>query len=193
MFKADEILIEIKKFSARHYEDQKLFISEPKIITMKLTLNFSRFTHLTSLLILFVLPQIGMSQNLDIDSCSSGEVVDHQKAMDFYFKHNINISGYDWSNTNLNCHITLGYKNNVQKNLLFRSGIATMCIGAIVLGSGMVWGVTAAPEKKLSGANATTYIGAGICAGGVVLLHLSFKPKWESKYHIREVNYYFSE
>jgi len=160
---------------------------------MKLTFN-RRFTKLISLLILFVLPEIGMSQDQDIDSCMSGDVVvDHQKAMDFYFKQNINISAYDWSNTNVNCHIALGYKFNAQKNVLLRSGIATLCVGAIVLGSGMVWGVTAAPEKTLSGANATTYIGAAICAGGVVLLHLSFKPKWESKYHIHEVNYYFSE
>src|SRR6185295_3940399 len=84
----------------------------PKIITMKLTVN-CRFTQLISLLILFVLPEIGMSQDQDIDSCTSAEVVDvdHQKAMDFYFKHNINISAYDWSNTNVNCHIALGYKS----------------------------------------------------------------------------------
>ncbi|HYV90873.1 MAG TPA: hypothetical protein VE978_03785 [Chitinophagales bacterium] len=161
---------------------------------MKLTVN-CRFTQLISLLILFVLPEIGMSQDQDIDSCTSAEVVDvdHQKAMDFYFKHNINISAYDWSNTNVNCHIALGYKSNAQKNMLLRSGIATLCLGAIVLGSGMVWGVTADPEKKLDGSDATTIIGAGICACGVVLWHLSWKPKWESKYHIREVNYYFSE
>ena len=155
----------------------------------------SRFTQLISLLILFVLPEIGLSQDQDIDSCMSAEVVDvdHQKAMDFYFKHDINISAYDWSNTNVNCHIALGYKNNAQKNMFLRSGIATLCLGAIVLGSGMVWGVTAAPEKKLDGADATTIIGAGICAGGVFLWHLSWKPKWKSKYHIREVKYYFSE
>lgn len=172
-----------------------VYMRNSKIMAMKLPSLCSRFTQLLSLLILFVLPQIAMSQNQDIDSCMSAETVDvdHQKAMDFYFKHNINISAYDWSNTNVNCHIALGYKNNAQKNLFVGSGIATLCVGALVLGSGMVWGVTAAPEKKLTGANATTYIGAAVCAGGVLLLHFSHKPKWESKYHMREVEYYFRD
>jgi hypothetical protein len=160
---------------------------------MKLPLNSSRSTQLILLLIFFFLPQIGMSQNPEIDSCTSAVVVDHEKAMDFCFKQNINISGYDWSNTNVNCHLALGYKYNAQKNALQHSGIAALCIGAIVLGSGMVWGVTAAPEKTIDGARATTYIGAGICLGGAMLLHLSKKPKWESNYHMREVEYYFRD
>ena len=160
-----------------------------------LPLNCSRFTQLSLLLILFALPEIGMSQDQDIDSCMSAEVVDvnHEKAMDFYFKHDINISGYDWSNTNVNCHIALGYKSNAQKNIFLGSGIAALCVGALVLASGMVGRDIASPEKNLNSPNAAIYIGAGVCVGGVVLLHLSSKPKRDSKYHMREVEYYFRE
>src|SRR5262245_9049500 len=110
-----------------------MLICRPKIITMKLSTNRSRLAQVASLLFLFVLPQMAMSQSAvdssDIEPCTESAEVDHEKAMDFYFKNNINISAYDWSNTNVNCHIALGYKSNAKKNTLLGSGIAALCVG----------------------------------------------------------------